>query len=74
MLILFADTEVASGIYKKEIRNLYMPFANLGLCNQRPFARYGAKKKHDEAINEWEKGWAKYSDVIVIMYLKGLEI
>ncbi len=51
-----------------------MPFANLGLCNQRPFARYGAKKKHDEAINEWEKGWAKYSDVIVIMYLKGLEI
>ncbi len=30
------------------------------------------KKKHDEALNEWEKAWAKYMDVI--MYLERLEI
>lgn len=30
------------------------------------------KQKHDEALSEWEKAWAKYMDVI--MYLEGLEI
>lgn len=30
------------------------------------------KKKHDEALSNWEKAWAKYMDVIV--YLEGLEI
>ena len=30
------------------------------------------KKKHDEALSEWEKAWAKYMDVV--MYLEGLEI
>ena len=30
------------------------------------------KEKHDEALSNWEKAWAKYMDVIV--YLEGLEI
>jgi len=32
----------------------------------------GDKQKHDEALSEWEKAWAKYMDVI--MYLESLEI
>jgi hypothetical protein len=30
------------------------------------------KQKHDEALSEWEKAWAKYMDVI--RYLETLEI
>ena len=30
------------------------------------------RQKHDAALSEWEKAWAKYMDVI--MYLETLEI
>jgi hypothetical protein len=59
--------------HKKELEELYRQKkekidAYLKTKNIKPEDR----KKHDEALSEWEKAWAKYMDVI--MYLETLEI
>ena len=60
--------------HKKELEELYRQKKEKieAFINNKKNITPADKQKHDEALSEWEKAWAKYMDVIV--YLEGLEI